>query len=112
MIKIDTVYKKGILFVRLYGVINKQTKIEIEKTLKSAINEVGIKYLLLNLENIYYVNSDISSLVNKWSKIITEKGGKFFICGYSELLKNKFIEINETIYEMKDEFSVFNIINI
>ena len=112
MIEIDSVYEKGILFVRAYGVINKNTKEEINKTLKSAINEVGIKYLLLNLEYIYYINCEISSLINKWSKKIKEKGGKFFICGYDKLLKEKYIEINDYVVEMKDEVSVFNIINI
>ena len=58
------VMEKGILFVRCYGVINKETKKELEKTLESAINEVGIKYLLLNVENIYYINTEIESIIN------------------------------------------------
>lgn len=112
MLKIDTVYKKGILFVRLYGVINKSTKLEIEKTLESAINKVGIKYLLLNFDNIYYINSDMTKTIEKWSKKITENGGKFFICGYEKIEENYLIDINKTIFEMKDEFSAFNMINI
>lgn len=112
MLKIDTVYKRGILFVRLYGVINKVTKLEIEKTLESAINKVGIKYLLLNFDNIYYINSDITNLVEKWSKKITENNGKFFICGYDKIVEKYSVDVSESVFEMKDEFSAFNMINI
>lgn len=112
MLKIDTVYKRGILFVRLYGVINKITKMEIEKTLESAINKAGIKYLLLNFDSVYYINSDITEIINKWSKVIIEKDGKFFVCGYDKIENIYLINVDKTILEMKDEFSAFNMINI
>jgi len=112
MLKIDTIYKKGILFVRLYGVINKNNKEEIEKVLESVIEKVGIKYLLLNLENIYYISSDISELIFKWSRKLKGKGGKFFICGYENISRSDYLKINEEVLEMKDEFSAFSKINI
>ena len=79
MLKIDTVYKKGILFIRLYGVINKNNISEINKVLESTIEKVGIKYLLVNFENIYYISSNISGLIDKWSRKLVEQNGKFFI---------------------------------
>lgn len=112
MLKIDTVYRKGILFIRLYGVINKNNIKEINKVLESTINKVGIKYLLLNFENIYYISSNISNLIDRWSKKLIENGGKFFVCGYDEISKSNFIKINEEVLEMKDEFSVFSKVNI
>lgn len=112
MLEIDTAYRKGILFVRLYGAINKNNIKEIENVLESTIDKVGIKYLLLNLENIYYINCDISRLIDNWSRKLTLKNGKFFICGYKENLKNNFIKINDVVLEMKDEFSVFGKVKI
>lgn len=117
MLKVDTVYKRGILFVRLYGAINKDNKMEIDKTLNSAINKVGIKFLLLNFENVYYVNSDITKIINRWSKILSKNEGKLFVCGYEKVtentpLKNSVIKIEENICKMQDEFSVFNVIRI
>ena len=47
MLKIDTIYKKGVLFIRPYGVINKVTKMELDKVLESVINKVGIKLIVI-----------------------------------------------------------------
>lgn len=112
MLKIDTIYKRGILFVRLYGVINKNTKLELDKTLESAIDKVGIKYLLLNFDNIYYINSDITLIMEKWSKRLKENDGKFFVCGYDKVSDKYSIDVSRTALKTKDEFSAFNMINI
>jgi len=112
VLQIETIYKKGILFVRCYGVINKETKKELEKTLESAINEVGIKYLLLNVENIYYINTEIESIIKKWSTILSKKDGKFFMCGKEQLKETYDVDKTEKVLQMTDEFSVFKMINI
>lgn len=112
MLKIDTIYKKGVLFIRLYGVINKVTKMELDKVLESVINKVGIKYLLINFDSIYYINTDISKMLDNWSRKIAKNNGKFFICGYEKINNKYFIDISDSIFEMNDEFSVFNIVNI
>ena len=112
MLKIDTVYKKGVLFIRLYGVINKVTKLELNQVLESAIDKVGIKYLLINFDKIYYISTDISKILDNWSKRINEKNGKFFICGYEKINNRQLVNINDSICEMNDEFSVFNVVNI
>lgn len=112
MLKIDTVYKKGILFVRLYGAINNENVEEIKKVLEVSINKVGIKYLLLNFENIYYTNANITSLLKKYSEMLIKKEGKLFICGYEPLIKEKTIKINNDICKIQNEFSAFNLINI
>jgi anti-anti-sigma factor len=113
MLKIDTMYKKGILFIRLYGVINKNNIKEINEVLERTIEKVGIKYLLLNFENVYYISSNISSLIEKWSKRLIERNGKFFVCKYDEIAKSNFLKINtDEVLEMQDEVSVFNKVNI
>lgn len=112
MLEIDTVYKKGILFIRLYGAINKNNIKEIDSVLESTIDKVGIKYLLLNFENIYYINCDISKLIDEWSRKLTLKNGKFFMCGYRENSKNNFIRINDVVLEMNDELSAFSKVKI
>lgn len=111
MLNIDTVYKKGILFVKLYGVINNENKKKIDCVLNSAINKVGIKYLLLNFDNIYYINVDISNIISKWNKKLEEYGGKIFICGDNNI-KDMIIKCDSGIINMNDEISVLKRVNI
>lgn len=111
MLEIDTVYKKGIFFVRLYGVINKNNYKEIESVLYNAIEKVGIKYVLINFENIYYINVNITDIVKKWNNRLEKSDGKLFVCG-CEHLNNNFLNITNCVNDLKDEFSIFNIIKI
>ena len=112
MLKIDTIYKKGVLFIRPYGVINKVTRLELDKVLESVIDKAGVKYLLINFDNIYYINTDITKMLDNWSKKINENNGRFFICCYEKINNKYLVNINDSICGMNDEFSVFNVVNI
>ena len=41
-----------------------------------------------------------------------EYRGEFFICGYGKTNNKRLINVNDSICEMNDEFSVFNVVNI
>ena len=111
MLNIDTVYKRGILFVKMYGVINKKNKYKIEDVLDSAINKAGIKYLLLNFDNIYYINVDISRMISKWNNVLKREDGKIFICGNNNV-KEMIINFDNGIKDADDEISAFSMVSI
>ena len=112
MLKIECEYKKGILFVRLVGNVNKTT-IKNMEVVDNMIIKAGIKYLLINLEKAIIINHDeITNLINRYKKLIGDDG-KLVICGYYN--NNKInLEINNTnkVYFQGREVSAFNIINI
>ena len=102
MLKIEIEYKKGILFVRLIGEVNKST-IKTMDIVDNMIKRAGIKYLLINLEKVVIINQEeIISLISKYKNLIG-KDGKLLICGYYDIDK---------IYWSGREVSAFNIINI
>lgn len=110
MLKIDCEYKKGILFVRLMGSLNKST-IKNMELVDNMIVKAGIKYLLINLEKVVIINHDeISNLINRYKTLIGDDG-KILICGYYNQ-NNLKIENNKRIYLSGSEVSAFNIINI
>ena len=111
MLEIDTVYKKGILFVKMYGVINNKTKDKIEYVLESAINKVGIKYLFLNFDNVYYMDIDISKIIEKWNIIVDKIGGKIFVCG-NDMIKRPLIKFDGAVEYVNDEISAYNMVEI
>ena len=62
MLNIDIEYKRGILFVRLDGILNEKTSCILEDALKSVVHKAGIKYVLINFEKLYELDkSGISS---------------------------------------------------
>jgi anti-anti-sigma regulatory factor len=45
-------FRKGILFVRLRGILNGDTCYQLEDHLTSLVRDNGIKYLLINLNEL------------------------------------------------------------
>ena len=52
MLDIDIHSKYGILFVRLFGKLNKQTRSKMNKEVVKLLGEVGIKNVVINIQNI------------------------------------------------------------
>lgn len=112
MLKIEIEYKRGILFVRLIGEVNKTT-IKNMDIVDNMIRRAGIKYLLINLEKVTIIRHDeIVSLISKYKNLIGDDG-KLLICGYYDSLKLKVdVKDIDKIYWSGKEISAFNIINI
>ena len=111
MLKIDYEYRKGILFVRLIGSLNKST-IKNMELLDNIIVKVGIKYLLINLEKgIIIDDSEINNLIKRYKKLIGDDG-KLVICGYQKNKENLKIKNDDKVYLSFKEISAFNIINV
>lgn len=112
MLKIECEYKRGILFVRLMGEINKTT-IKNMEIVDNMIKKAGIKYLLINLEKVTIINHDeISNLIKRYKSLIGDDG-KLLICGYYNSMGIKIdVEDVDRIYLSGREVSAFNIINI
>ena len=111
MLKIDIEYRKGILFVRLIGDINKSTIKDME-VVDNMIKKAGIKYLLINLEKVAIIRPDeVSKLISKYNNLIGDDG-KLVICGYYNPMKLSINTTDDKVYLSNKEISAFNIINI
>ncbi len=56
MLEIDIGSKKGILFVRFYGYLNKKTREKLNSEVIKLINTVGIKNIVLNIQNLKQID--------------------------------------------------------
>jgi len=111
MLKIECEYKRGILFVRLAGSVNKST-IKNMEVVDNMITKAGIKYLLINLEKVAIIShNEISSLINRYKTLIGDDG-KLLICGYYNNKMNLQINDVDKVYLQGREVSAFNIVNI
>lgn len=113
MLEIEIEYKRGILFARLFGELNKSTSSSLN-ILDIMIQKAGIKYLLLNLEKVSIIQIDeFERLTNKYKEMIGNDG-KLLICSnnnYESLKVNKKESI-DSIFKTSNELTAFNMINI
>ena len=79
MIDYNVEFTKGVLFIRLFGSINKFNEIEIENDIIDIIKSGGIRYLVFNLENVE-IEEEIE-LFEKCENIVNDNDGKMLICG-------------------------------
>lgn len=107
MIKFDLEFRKGILFVRIENKINKKNYNINNNNLKKIIKNIGIKYIVMNFDNIKendYFN--IKFIINNYD-LIKKNKGKLFLCGnIDNKLLNKFIKLKMNI--INNEIEVFN----
>lgn len=84
MLKTNMEFQRGILFIRLKGDIN-------ENTIKGVIDR-DFKYIVLNIDNMYSIDSYSIKYLNNIYKSYQKEKGKLIICDKfnisRKLLKN------------------------
>ncbi|MBP3635089.1 MAG: hypothetical protein J6J17_01340 [Bacilli bacterium] len=78
MIDVDVEFTKGVLFVRLKGVINKSNEYVAKEKIFNIIKNGGIRYLVFNTEQLD-ITSDVT-LFDDCEKLIKQNDGKMLIC--------------------------------
>lgn len=111
MLDIDMRFKKGILFVRLKGILNGDTCKNLDDNLYSLVEDNGIKYVLLNLENVNYVDKyGINTIIKNYINV-SNNNGKFIIVGINKLFSYN-EKVLDNLYQINDESKVFNLISL
>ena len=84
LLKTNMEFRKGILFIRLKGDLNKNT-------IRGIIDK-DFKYIVLNIDDMYSIDNYSIKYLNKIYKQYEEENNKFIICdkfnGSSKLLKD------------------------
>ena len=100
MLKVLMEFRKGILFVRLYGVLNKDTIDIFKKEVKEVIINSGIMYVVLNTYNLDCISKEGIDEIKNLRKIIKKTGGEIFLFGGEiKELKN--------LVKLENELNVF-----
>ena len=56
MLDINLEFFRGMLFVRLSGLLDSNTSVKLSDVLDNMINEKGLKYFVINLKNLEYID--------------------------------------------------------
>ena len=74
-------FRKGILFVRLYGQLDNSTKNTFDTDVKEVIIRSGIMYVVLNINNLKEISKEGVKQIKALKKTVKKMGGEFFLFG-------------------------------
>jgi anti-anti-sigma factor len=115
MLDINMEFRKGILFVRLKGVLSNNTCKKLDQFLKEIITEKIIRYVVFNISQLQYIDLDGINILLFYNQILVENNGQTLICGIKdELIKFKIrnSKMLDYISEINNELDAINLINI
>lgn len=112
MLNIDIRPYKGILFVRLGGKLNKDTKEKLNKEVITLQQTVGIKNIIFNIEDLQEIDTYGENAHKNSFNICENNQGKSYIClGNNKHILNNIKEKFTTNNIIIDELSIFDLIN-
>lgn len=89
MLKMDLEYERGIIFVRLKGVLNKKCVYKINNYICPVIKKHKIKYLIYNLENLKEIDEIGIDSILATKCLIKNNKGKIYLCNVNNYLNPK-----------------------
>lgn len=104
MLRIDTEFRKGILFVRLSGKIANESYLE---SINSLIENIGIRYIVLNIENLKGIDVNSINHIIDYNKEILKNERRLLICD-TNMNRNRIFK--NTIPNIKCEIEAFSLI--
>ena len=99
MLKINTEFRKGIMFIRLNG--------EVDKLNIDNIFVNDFKYVVLNFDNLLSIDSEAIKDIIDYNNEITKNNGKLIICNKNY---NAFTSLFKNIPVIDSEIKAFNIV--
>lgn len=108
MLKMNTEFRKGVLFIRLIGNLTKDNYLKKEKEVTSLRENIGLKYIVINLDEITSVDLNcLNDLINYYQDI-KNNNEILFICEQKKVLSTKLLK--NQIPSINKEIEVFNLI--
>lgn len=116
MLEINMEFARGMLFIRLTGILSKRTSKELKETLDRMIDEQGIKYFVINLESLDYIDEEgIQLIMNRYFDVTLHEG-RLVICGYNHHIQKRVKKDLErafrNIESSTNELTALHLINI
>ena len=112
--RINTEYRKGIIFLRIKGYLDKKSYKELLDEVNNIIENFGITNIVLNLDEITRIDmKGISSIYFIYEKLKKYKGS-IYLCSNNNEVKSKLKKerLFKYINEIDSELKAFDLIKI
>lgn len=114
MLKINTEYREGILFVRLKGELNKDTVSKFNNRVTNSIKENGIRNVVFNFSALKSIDfKGINTILYNY-EICKNNDGKSLLCG-NNININKILKSSRLVNyvcEVTDELSAIRLLKV
>ena len=114
MLTVGTEFRKGILFVRLKGDLNKENVDKLNKRVTSVVKDSGIRNIVFNFSNLKSIDiKGINTILYNYELCRNNKG-RSLMCGNNDNNRKKLkkTRLINYIYETPDELSAMKILNL
>ena len=112
MLRITTEFRKGILFVRLKGVLNKNTTDKFNKKVTNLIESNGIRNIVFNLSELKFIDiRGINTILHNY-ELCKKNNGRSFLCGNNINIDKRLrsSRLINYVYEITDELSAIKLL--
>lgn len=115
MLDIHMEFRKGILFIRLYGNLNLSNIYKFKKEVRMLIEDNGIHQVVFNLRNVTSIDkAGIYALYENY-KCVKENGGFSMFCPSMDRIVRKLIDISvlkNDLYWIGSELEAFSKVSL
>lgn len=114
MLNVGTEFRKGILFVRLRGHLNKDTIYKLNKRVTKVVKENGIRNIVFNFSNLKSIDVKGINTIFYNYELCKNNDGRSFMCGNNDNIRKKLKKsrLINYIYETSDEISAMKLLNL
>ncbi len=114
MLTVGTEFRKGILFVRLRGHLNKDTIYKLNKKVTNLVKNNGIRNIVFNFTNLKSIDLKGINTIFYNYELCKNNKGRSLMCGNNDHIRNKIKKsrLVNYIYETTDELSAIKILNL
>ena len=114
MLNVGTEFRKGILFVRLKGDLNKDTVEKMNKKVTNLVKQNGIRNIVFNFTNLKSIDiKGINTIFYNYELCKNNEGVSMF-CGNNDRIRERLKKsrLVNYVYETKDELSAIRILSL
>ena len=114
MLNVGTEFRKGILFVRLRGHLNKDTINKLNKRVTNVVKENGIRNIVFNFTNLKSIDMKGINTIFYNYELCKNNEGRSLMCGNNDNIRSKLKKsrLINYVYETPDELSAIKILNL
>ena len=114
MLNVGTEFRKGILFVRLKGHLNKDTIDKLNKRVTKVVKENGIRNIVFNFSNLKSIDVKGINAIFYNYELCKQYEGQSLFCGNNDNIRKKLKKsrLINYVYETSNELTALKLLNL